>query len=94
MLRYFLLSSLILFSFLVPAAAIADDHDPARIMPAEVMQRLNAGEDIVFLDTRTPSGWAAGTTKIANAYRVTSNEELNQVLHNIPPERLIVTYCT
>jgi rhodanese-related sulfurtransferase len=63
-------------------------------MPAEVMIRLDAGEDIVFLDTRTTADWAAGTTMIANALRVKNNVVLNRVVRKIPKERLIVTYCT
>ncbi|HEY5674695.1 MAG TPA: hypothetical protein VIR78_13370 [Malonomonas sp.] len=79
---------------LVPAVAFAHDHDPKRIMAAELMAKLNAGEDIVIIDTRTTASWAVGNPMIINAQRVKDNESLTKLVRQIPLERTIVTYCT
>ena len=79
---------------LAPTIVLADSHDPQRIMPAEVMERLNAGEEIIFLDTRTPADWAAASSMIPNAIRARDNAALNKVVRETPKDQLIVTYCT
>jgi len=79
---------------LVPAVAFSDSHDPKRIMPAEVMAKLSAGETIAILDTRTSADWKVGTLMIANAQRVKNNETLTQIVRQLPLDRVIVTYCT
>jgi len=94
MLRKIVLILVALSCLLVPAVIFADNHDPKRIMPAEVMAKLTAGEDVVILDTRTSTDWQVGTLMIADALRVKDNETLNQIVRKIPLERLIVTYCT
>ena len=94
MLRRVFLVSIALLCLLVPTVVLADTHNPQRIMPAEVMKKLAAGETIVFLDTRTTADWETGTVMIANALRVKNNEVLTKILREVPRERLIVTYCT
>ncbi len=94
MLRKIGLILVALCCLLVPAVVLADKHDPKRIMPAEVMARLSAGENIAILDTRTTADWTTGTRLIANAQRVKNNETLNRIVRKIPLDRLIVTYCT
>jgi hypothetical protein len=94
MLRFLFLSSVVLICFIAPSIAIGDSHNPKRIMPAEVIQKLNAGENILFLDTRTSRDWTASKVKIAGAFRVGSNEDLNRILRKAPMGRLIVTYCS
>ena len=94
MLRRVALFLITLVFMVSPAVVFGDTHDPQRIMPAEVMAKLDAGETIVFLDTRTTTEWAAGTKMIANALRVKNNQVLNQIVRTLPSERLIVTYCT
>lgn len=94
MLRCVYLVLIALFCVFAPAIVLADAHDPKRIMPAEVIEKLAAGEKIVFLDTRTTADWASGTAMIPNAIHVKNNEVLNKALREIPKERLIVTYCT
>ncbi len=94
MLRFLFLSSVVLICFIAPSFAIGDSHNPKRIMPAEVMKKMAAGEKILFLDTRTSADWARGTAIIVDAFRVNNNEVLNLILSKVPMERLIVTYCT
>lgn len=94
MLRCVPLIMVIVFNALVPATVLSDSHDPKRIMPAEVMERLSAGEDILFLDTRASADWNAATSMITNAIRVRDNSHLNKIVRETPKERFIVTYCT
>ena len=94
MLRFLFLSSVVLICFIAPSIAIGDSHNPKRIMAAEVMQKLSAGENILFLDTRTSRDWTASKVKITGAFRVGSSEILTQILQKTPMERLIITYCS
>lgn len=94
MLRRVALFWVVLGFMVSPAVVFGDAHNPQRIMPAEVMAKLDAGETIVFLDTRTTGEWAAGTQMIANALRVKNNQVLSQIVRTLPQGRLIVTYCT
>ncbi|HKJ04979.1 MAG TPA: hypothetical protein VJ974_05225 [Geopsychrobacteraceae bacterium] len=77
----------------MPITALADSHDPKRILASEVMERLNMGEDILFLDTRTSYDWSSARTKIKDAIRV-NNEVLARIAKETPKDKLIVTYCT
>lgn len=84
----------LLCSLVVSAVAMADSHDPKRIMPAEVMVKMEAGEAILFLDTRNSHDWAEAEVMIPGAIRIGSREELTRVIEETPKEMLIVTYCT
>lgn len=67
--------------------------EPTRITAQEVKQRLDQGEQFVFLDDRNPQAWAAATTRLPNAIRVPADDPMSY-LANIPKDRPIVTYCT
>ncbi len=67
--------------------------EPARITAAEVKQRLDRGEPILFIDTRSPDAWAASSDKIKGAMRI-HYAELAQHIAELPRDRTIVTYCT
>lgn len=83
-----------LFLLIVPAMVNADAHDPKRIMPAEVMEKLSAGEEVLFLDTRSSGDWKSATSMIQNAVRVKNDAHLTELMTQVPKEKLIVTYCT
>ena len=78
----------------LPLAAFAHEHDPPRIWPAAVMEKLQAGETIVFIDTRTSAARAESRVEIANSIPVQEIESLRQLQQQVPRETLIVTYCT
>jgi superoxide dismutase, Fe-Mn family len=65
----------------------------ARIAPEEVKARLDRGENILFLDTRSPQAWADGTSKMPGAIRLLASEVGNH-LRELPRDRTIVAYCT
>jgi rhodanese-related sulfurtransferase len=66
---------------------------PDRISKEEVKRRLDAGERIVFLDTRSDDAWRKADRQIPGSRRVPPDAVV-QHLSEIPRERLIVTYCT
>ncbi len=67
--------------------------EPTRITVDEVKARLDRGEPIAFLDTRSPDGWEKSDIKIKGAIRVPPRE-VHQILDRILRDRSIVTYCT
>lgn len=77
-----------------PALVFADAHDPVRMTPVEVMEKMNGGEEILFLDTRNTRDWANAKRMIPGAIRIGSSEILTRVAKETPRERLIITYCT
>jgi rhodanese-related sulfurtransferase len=61
--------------------------------PEEVNKHLKGGEQVIFLDTRSPEAWDKSDSKIVGALRVPPDEALAR-LPEIPTEQTIVTYCT
>ena len=67
--------------------------EPTRVTVDEVIERLNRGEQFVFIDARNPKAWGNAETKLPGAIRVPS-DEVEQHLNEIPRGRTIITYCT
>lgn len=65
---------------------------PLPISTDEVRRRLDAGEQIVFLDTRSPDEWDAADRQVAGALRFRPSEIENH-LRFVPQGHPIVTYC-
>jgi len=65
----------------------------ARIAPAELLRRLEAGEDIVIVDLRGSLDFAADPRTIPGALRLAS-EDLEARHEEIPRDREVVLYCT
>ena len=76
------------------APVMAHDHDPPRIMPAGVMEKMSSGAEVVFLDTRTESARASGPAGISGSVHIHNNEALRKFIENTPKDSFIVTYCT
>jgi rhodanese-related sulfurtransferase len=66
---------------------------PDRISIEDVKRRLDAGEHIAFLDTRSAEAWAKSDLQIPGSMRVPP-DHIDQHLNEIPRKGLIVTYCT
>ena len=94
MLRWVTLILLVLICGMAPVGAFANDHDPKRIMIDDLMKKMDAGEDILFLDTRNSSDWTNAKVMIPNAIRVGTNQILSDIANDTPKGTLIVTYCT
>jgi rhodanese-related sulfurtransferase len=66
---------------------------PARITASEIKRRLDQGEPVFIIDTRSPAAWEASGIKIPGAHRI-HYSEMEKHLGEIPRDRLIITYCT
>jgi rhodanese-related sulfurtransferase len=64
-----------------------------RISKEDVKRRLDAGEPIVFLDTRSDDAWRKADAQIPGSRRVPP-DAVEQYLDEIPRDGLIVAYCT
>jgi rhodanese-related sulfurtransferase len=67
--------------------------DSLRITVPDLQKRMEAGEDVVFIDTRNPQAWAESDVKLPEALRL-SNSDLDSILSQIPNGKPIVAYCT
>ena len=67
--------------------------EPIRISVDEVKKRLDRGEPMLFIDTRSPGAWADSNSKIPGALRI-HYSDLEQHLGELPRDGIIVTYCT
>lgn len=67
--------------------------EPTRVTVDEVKERMERGEQFVFIDTRNPKAWGESDTKLPGAIRAPV-DEVEQHLDEIPQDRVIITYCT
>lgn len=67
--------------------------EPTKITLQAVKQRLDRGEALVFVDSRSPAAWAEATTQIPGAIRVPP-DEVQAHLREIPRGQPLITYCT
>lgn len=64
-----------------------------RITGKELKRRLDAGEDVVLLDVRSPADYAASRVKIINAVRIPL-DELEKRAGELDPDKEVAAYCT
>jgi len=66
-----------------------------RIVPAQVIGFIESGETPVLLDVRTPTDFETSPLRLPGAVRV-EPDAVNKpdFTLDVPPEKLIVTYCT
>lgn len=64
-----------------------------RVTVAEVKERMDRGEPILFLDTRSVKSWSDSDVRIPGSMRVPP-DDVAQHLQEIPQNRSIVTWCT
>jgi len=67
--------------------------EPQRITPEEVKRRIDSGEAVVLLDTRSDEAWRASDAQIPGSIRVPP-DEAEAHFDEIPRRGLIVPYCT
>lgn len=67
--------------------------EATRVTIDEVKERLDRGEELVFVDTRNPQAWGESDSKLPGAIRVPAGE-IEQHLDQIPTGRTVITYCT
>lgn len=72
---------------------ITSDRSPqSRLTPSEVIDDLDRGKRITFIDARSQQAWDNSTTKIPGAIRVPPGE-LDRHVAEVPPEHELITYC-
>ena len=67
--------------------------DDIRITLTEVQRRMEAGENVLLVDSRNPVEWGGATTKAKGAVRVGVGE-VEEKIDKIPKGALIAAYCT
>ena len=65
----------------------------ARITPEEAKARLDDGEPITFVDSRSAGAWAGAVAKIPGAFRIPPHDIPDDV-SEIPKANAVVVYCT
>jgi rhodanese-related sulfurtransferase len=66
--------------------------DAHRISPEEVKQRMDLGQAIVFIDTRSPSSWGGSDGMLPGAIRIAA-DEIPDHLEELPHDGTIVLYA-
>jgi len=64
-----------------------------RMSADELKRRLDRGETVVVVDSRSPSAWGRSDERIPGAIRIPPDAE-EQHAGEIPRGRMVVTYCT
>ncbi len=67
--------------------------EPTRVTVDEVKERMERGEQFVFVDTRNPKAWSESGDKLPGAIRVPA-DKVEQSLDQIPHGSVVITYCT
>lgn len=67
--------------------------EATRVTADEVKQRMERGEELVFVDTRSPQAWGESDSKLPGAIRVPA-DQVPQHLDQIPRNHAVITYCT
>ena len=75
------------------SANVQNAPEPLRVTAKELIERMNRGEDVYFVDARNPQAWAEADTKLPGAVRVPA-DAVEQHLADMPRDRMIVAYCT
>ncbi len=67
--------------------------EPERISPEQAKERIDAGDRVVFLDSRAEEVWRQADLQIPHSIRVPP-DDADALLDVIPRNALIVPYCT
>jgi len=77
----------------VSYASAVTIQDVQRILPKEVMARMEAGEKILILDIRSKGAYEGGDIRIKGDVRIAPDDLLDR-MYELPMGTEIVTYCT
>ena len=66
---------------------------PEALTAAEAKKMLDAGEDIVFVDSRNPVAWEQSSQKLPGAVRIPA-DEVARHMAALPADATAITYCT
>ncbi len=91
-----LLCGLILAAVLLGACGrkiVVPQVEIARITVEQVKERLDKGETMVFVDSRSAGAWDVGVAKIPDAVRVPPHD-IEDHISEVPRANPVVVYCT
>jgi hypothetical protein len=63
------------------------------VSPLEAKTLWESGQPVLFIDARNAEAWANSGEKLPKAIRVRP-EDLDEHLHEIPKNAVIIAYCT
>lgn len=72
---------------------VVESKAVARITPEAVKARLDDGEAITFIDSRSAGAWADAVAKIPGAFRIPPHD-IPDELPEMPKGNPVVIYCT
>lgn len=67
--------------------------EPERISVSDAKRRMDRGERVTFVDSRSDHAWHAADRRIPGAIRVPPDDAEAHV-DDVPHDGLIVPYCT
>jgi len=67
--------------------------DDLRITVDELQERVEAGDEFTFVDTRNPQVWVQAREILPHAIRIPV-DDLDKNVARIPKNKPIVAYCT
>lgn len=71
-----------------------DDIEVNRVTVDEVKERIDRGEPIALVDSRSAKAWEESDVEIRGAIRVPPDHADESLLSQVPRDRSVVTYCT
>ncbi len=71
---------------------VIDVRSVPRITVEQTAARLDGGDRVLFIDSRSPNTWAGAKTKLPGAIRVPPGK-VQEHLTTIPHGRPIIVYC-
>jgi hypothetical protein len=74
-------------------ATALDGTLPTRITVVELQERMDDGDEFVFIDARSSQSWRSSTKKLPGSIRVPAGMA-EEHLEEIPPGSVLVAYCT
>lgn len=67
--------------------------DIPRIDPRDVAEAIRRGEQVVFVDVRSPKAYETATEQIPGSLRTTA-DEVGAVADELPTAAITIAYCT
>jgi len=65
-----------------------------RITPQKVIERLDRGERVVFVDARSARAYEQATHQIPASMRIPPDADVRLYTADLPRDAVIVAYCT
>ncbi len=75
------------------SAAQSQADEVSRVTADEVKTRMERGEPIAFVDSRSDHAWSSSSEQIRGSIRVPPQDAASH-LAEVPKDRSIVVYCT